>query len=486
MNKVLYYILEVNIDDYLNRITMYRLVEYLLIFLVILAVILASFRLLPYSPVKILESTIFILAVCKVSNVVLAKIFKTPTNVESVYITAFILALIVSPNAGWGMLLGVSVLAMASKYILSLNGKHIFNPAAIAVVLTALIFGWRATWWVDNTYMAIPLILSGFLIVRKIKRECLVISFLFTVFLLTLWIGSLSNILLDSALFFFTGIMLTEPLTSPTTRKWQIVFGVVVGFLFVPQMHIGKVYFTPELALVIGNIFAFLVTPRQRLRLTLKEKIQLTPDTYDFVFTPNKKINFIPGQYMEWTLAHHQTDDRGNRRYFTLASSPTEDGLRIGVKFHANGSSYKKALLEMISTPIVAGQLAGDFTLPKDVNKKYVFMAGGIGITPFRSMIKYLIDTNQKRDIVLLYANKNDGEICYRDVFDQAPIKLIYHNTDVSGHFDQNNLPQLVPDYKERYFYISGPHGMVSASEKLLKYLKVKDSKIKTDYFPGY
>ena len=88
-------------------------------------------------------------------------------------------------------------------------------------------------------------------------------------------------------------------------------------------------------------------------------------------------------------------------------------------------------MLEM--TPgeeIMAGQLAGDFTLPRDKKKKLVFIAGGIGVTPFRSMVKYLSDRGEKRSVVLLYSNRTTAEIAYRDIFDEAArtigLKTIY------------------------------------------------------------
>ena len=92
----------------------------------------------------------------------------------------------------------------------------------------------------------------------------------------------------------------------------------------------------------------------------------------------------------------------------------------------------------------------------------------------------------QKMDIVLLYINSTASEIVYRDIFDQSGIKTIYYNTDESGHFTQNSLPQLIPDYQDRTFYISGPHGLVSATEDILQTANLKPSQIKTDFFPGF
>jgi ferredoxin-NADP reductase len=134
---------------------------------------------------------------------------------------------------------------------------------------------------------------------------------------------------------------------------------------------------------------------------------------------------------------------------------------------------------------IVAGQLIGDFRLPKDLKKKLVFIAGGIGITPYRSMIKYIIDTSQKRDVILMYSAK-EGDFVYKDVFDQARYKLgikTYYNV---GRFQENFILKEVPDYKERIFYLSGPKSLVDGFTKVLRDLKIPHSQIKTDYFPGF
>ena len=194
---------------------------------------------------------------------------------------------------------------------------------------------------------------------------------------------------------------------------------------------------------------------------------------------------------MEWTLPQKNPDSRGSRRYFTLAASPTEGNLRIGVKFYPNGSSFKNKLLSLnTSDLIVASQLSGEFILPKDPQEKLCFIAGGIGITPFRSIIKYLLDTNQKREITLFYSNKTAEDIVYKDIFDRAfqklGIKTIYVNTDKMGYIDETMIRERVSDFKDRTFYLSGPHSMVDAFEKTLKNMGISSSQIKIDFFPGY
>lgn len=500
------------IDNFLDRITMYRLVLYYLLLLLFAALTCSLFGLLHFNPLLLVVSVLLLVVVCLPTNYIFSKTFNAPTNFESVYISALILALIISPIksvADVPLLVWAGILAMASKYIFAINKKHIFNPVAVAVTLTAFGFNGSASWWVGTGIM-LPFSLLGFLIVRKIRQYDLVFYFmvasLLTMFGLSLLQGNnllitLKQIVLSSPIFFFAFVMLTEPLTSPPTKLLQSLYGCLVGILYAPQFHIGSFYTTPELSLVFGNLFSYLVSPKYKILTTVRQKLQIAPDMIDFLFVPEKKLAFSPGQYMEWTLPHKNMDSRGSRRYFTIASSPTEDTLRLGIKFYANGSSYKKALIALDNqTPIAGAQLSGEFTLPKDPKKKIAFIAGGIGITPFRSMIKYLIDTNQSRQIVLFFSNRTVDEIVYYDVFNQAAtqlgIKTVYTLTDTTklppnwqgrtGRIDAKMIASETPDYMERTFYLSGPHAMVSAFEQVLLGMGIPKKHIKIDFFPGF
>src|ERR1700693_5994210 len=140
------------IDSLLNRITMYRLVLYYLVALIVAAFVLGFFGILPYDPTALAFSTLLILLTCWATNQIFARVFEAQTNVESVYITALILALIITPitaanHMGVGFLIFASVWAMASKYLFAIGKKHVFNPAAFAVALTALVINQPATWW---------------------------------------------------------------------------------------------------------------------------------------------------------------------------------------------------------------------------------------------------------------------------------------------------------------------------------------------------
>jgi Na+-transporting NADH:ubiquinone oxidoreductase subunit NqrB len=204
-------------------------------------------------------------------------------------------------------------------------------------------------------------VIGGLLMVRKLRRTDLVVSFLavslitFSGFILLRGqelIPSLEKFFLTSPIIFFAFVMLTEPLTTPPTKKLRMIYGALTGFLFAPQIHIGSIFSTPELSLLVGNVFSYIVSPKKKLLLTLKQKLQLGPDIINFVFTPDTKLNFTAGQYLEWTVGHHKPDNRGNRRYFTVASSPTESELILGAKFYDPASSFKRALLAMPIGPI--------------------------------------------------------------------------------------------------------------------------------------
>ena len=502
------------IDALLNKVTMYKLVVCELIFLLCAAALLGGVGALPYNPLFLLFSAVFIFSVSFVFNKVFAFMFDVPSNPESTWITALILILIITPPSSWvdmqylALAFWAGAWASASKYIFAIGKKHVFNPAAIGVAITSLVLGLSASWWVGTPAMVPFVLVGGLLLVRKIHRFDLWWAFMgvFTVGSLYFALSrnggvlhALSQSLLYAPAFFFATVMLTEPMTTPPTRVLRMLYGGIIAFLFLPDIGFGSFYFTPELALLAGNIVAYIVSPKYKRILTLVRTEALSPDVYEFAFAPDGPLRFKAGQYLEWTLAHKGADSRGIRRFFTVASSPSQSELRLGVKFYEPSSTFKKALLRMKEgDTMVASQLSGDFTLPSNVNKKLVFIAGGIGSTPFASMIQYQLDLKQRRPITLLYANKTPEDAVYAGIFNRAAqeigLKVVYAfngpNVQLpSGAVSVLNgrtIQEQVPDYLERTFYISGPQGMVNSYKNLLLKMGVSRFKIKTDYFPGF
>jgi len=504
------------IDKKLNGITMYRMAMYYLMAMLAYIVVLSNTGYITYNSFYIVFSVFYITFFTVTLDILLSKVFKATSNVESSYITALILSFIITPPQAildarflWFAFLS-ALFAAASKYIFAINKKHVFNPVAIAVLLAGILSGQAASWWVGNVYIVPIVLIMGIFLIKKISRITMVMVFLVTV-IVSLFVTHMSSSFLNivsfvnevifySPVLFFAFIMLTEPITSPSTTWLRMIYAVMVGFLFNPFIHIGTLYFTPEMALITGNIFTYFVNPKTRASLILKEKIQISKNTYSFIFKRGNNFKFKPGQYMEWTLSHKNADNRGNRRYFTIASSPLERDIIIGVKFYPNGSSFKKSLINMnIGDTIVASQIAGNFVMPDDKNKKLVFLAGGIGITPFISMIKNMIDRGEHRDVVLLYSNSLRENIAYLDVLNKAEdfgINIHYILTDeneevsfygaVKGYIDVEMIKKIIPDYSDRVFYISGPHSVVVASKKMLYKLGLRNSQIKYDFFPGF
>ncbi len=501
------------IDFLIDGISMYRLLLYYLVGLIVAAAVLSMTGVMHYSAVDIVISSGVLVFACWLINHILAVIFDASINPESSILTGLILALIIpSHPTGYGLLfmLAAAGLAMASKYILAIKGKHIFNPAAIAVFLTAIGPHQTASWWVGTASMLPFVLIGGILLMRKVRRESMVVAYLlattlatsiFSIFEHASIATNLSFMVLNSAAFFLGFVMLTEPYSSPDTKNKRIVYAVIVGVILAPQFHIGRIYSTPESALIIGNIFAYLVSSKVKLFIKLKKKYLISKDSAEFVFTTPEGFNFKPGQYMEFTLPHQKPDSRGSRRYFTISSSPTEEELKIGVRFYKEGSTFKYELSHLgEGESMVAGQLSGDFVMPSDKSKKLLFIAGGIGVTPYRSMIKYLIDSGEKRDVVLLYGVSSVDQIAYYDILEQARLKLglkVFYFVNGKGHkgnadytinskITPSYVEKCVPDLLDRTIYISGPLPMIEDLSTSLNDLGVKHANIKVDFFSGY
>ena len=152
---------------------------------------------------------------------------------------------------------------------------------------------------------------------RKLRRFDLVIGFIIVAVAAIVLTTAASPAtaaylaLFHTPLFFFALVMLTEPLTMPPSRWLRLGYAALVGALFAPAVHIGSFYSSPEIALLAGNLFSFLVSPKGRATLTFVEKRELARGIYEFVFKPDRPVAFKAGQYLEWSLPGVPADSRG-------------------------------------------------------------------------------------------------------------------------------------------------------------------------------
>lgn len=489
------------IDSLLGTMTMYHIVVAGLVTMSIIALLLMITGALSYSPTSFVISIILSVGTALASNKLFGWLFGVRVHSESATITGLIIALVFTPPVsiiiGLKIML-VVVIAMASKYVITIRNKHIFNPAAFGIVAGSVSGLAYATWWIATPAM-IPVTLAvAVAILYKTKRLQMGTIFIaVSIGLLGLQAvidGSISTDTFISALtswplLFVAGVMLSEPLTLPPRHYQQYIVAVVVGALSVSAIHIGPVLMTPALALIVGNILGCYWGTRGIIKLRFASKKQMGKSYYDFQFD-TARLPFMPGQYIELTLPHARADVRGQRRVFTIVGKPGDEQVSIGVRIPEKASSFKKALMSLKSGDVVYGvRVAGDFVLPKDPQIPVVCIAGGVGITPFMS---YLMSTN--RPITLLYAVRSIDDAAYLQQLKHynAEITIISTSSSlidpawkyIDGELTYEVLRGLVDDKKRPHVYISGPPAMVSSTKKIIKSLGIKS--IHTDHFTGY
>jgi ferredoxin-NADP reductase len=236
------------------------------------------------------------------------------------------------------------------------------------------------------------------------------------------------------------------------------------------------------------------------MRIHLKERRQETADVMSFIFDLNgQPFTYRPGQYLSYVLdALAFPDERGPRRHFTLSSSPTEKGI-IQFTTRIRGSGFKETLRHApLGYELTAGLAAGHFVLPEKEPRRHLFIAGGIGVTPYRSILRHAIDAQEPIGGVLLYFNRSSAEIIFRQELEQISRQMPGFTlvnvlsqpdngwTGQSGKLDENLLRSFVPDPKAFLCWISGPPAMVEAYKDQIRQFGFTDEAVRTDIFIGY
>jgi ferredoxin-NADP reductase len=206
-----------------------------------------------------------------------------------------------------------------------------------------------------------------------------------------------------------------------------------------------------------------------------------------FKFEPEQPIAWQPGQYMHYVLENLQPDDKGNERWFTISTAPFEKLIAITTRLdNLPFSNFKQALVDMKAGDMIeADGPKGQFVL-QDGDRRHVLIAGGIGITPFRSMLAELAHNQQSKTIDLLYANRDNNFVFGQELKDlQSNYSSLTIKEFVDRRLELDDFKPYLSDSNSMY-YLSGPRSMVESYQELLIENGVLPEQIMTDFFPGY
>ena len=224
----------------------------------------------------------------------------------------------------------------------------------------------------------------------------------------------------------------------------------------------------------------------------VKEIIKHAENVKSFRFDRSSNFNFKAGQFMFVTI---KTGQEEMKKHFTISSSPTEVRY-IEFTKKLTGHPYSNALDSLkvgdwakIDAPY------GHFTFEGEYDK-IALLTGGIGITPFRSICKYVIDEKLETDIVLIYGNRTEQDIVFKDELEKMQNEkfTITHTLEkpskqwrgLHGFINEDMIKREIPDYSERIFYICGPPVMINAIKKILDNIGISADNTKIENFTGY
>lgn len=230
----------------------------------------------------------------------------------------------------------------------------------------------------------------------------------------------------------------------------------------------------------------------------IKSKEEIAKGTLKVVFEVEGPFIFKSGQYCFVTLSKLLCpDEKGPKRHFSIVNSPNEKGI-ITFTTRITESGFKKTLKDLpIGGKVELGPIAGAFVLPDNADRPLVLIAGGIGITPFISILSYVSEENLPYKITLIYSNRDQVSTAYleeiKNLGTKIPnFKLILTMTEDSNwsgekrKVDTTFLKEYFPQVNKQYYMVVGPPPMVEAVEKALLDAGVLAENIKIENFTGY
>lgn len=235
----------------------------------------------------------------------------------------------------------------------------------------------------------------------------------------------------------------------------------------------------------------------QNFKLTAKEEI--ANGTMAFHFAKPEGFEYRAGQFADFTLINPpETDEEGDMRGFSLASAPFEGDIFVATRLR--DTAFKRVLKVLpVGSEVKFDGPYGDFTLHKNESVPAVYIIGGIGVTPVRSMIAQATHDKTSHQILLIHSSRTPDDLPFFDDFvrlekENPNFKYIPVASDEApddwqgerGRVDKKLVKKYVTNFAEPKFYLSGPEGMVKAMRQLLVELEADEDNIRTEEFSGY
>jgi ferredoxin-NADP reductase len=229
-----------------------------------------------------------------------------------------------------------------------------------------------------------------------------------------------------------------------------------------------------------------MVTRDQHIELTVNRIETDLPGYLSIYFKRPIHFTFDAG---DWIDIQFQGQELKGGVTYSISSSPTEDDIRIS--FREGISEFKRALQAVKKNDrLFITQYGNDYGFQLKKNRSSVLVAGGIGIAPFRSMLKEMYDNGDKNEVTLIYLNQNENFLFKNELdhwSESLPnLSISYISTKEINRKKREKLILSLIKNRDQNFYISGPPGMVESNEHLLIDNGVQIRNIRIDSFGGY
>jgi ferredoxin-NADP reductase len=257
---------------------------------------------------------------------------------------------------------------------------------------------------------------------------------------------------------------------------------------------------TPEDVLGEGELMTTTTaSPVTMSKLVSRHEVAERTTAFRFEKPPN--WTFKSGQYLDLTLLDpSETDAEGNVRSFSIASAPHENTLMVATRMR--DTAFKRVLNTMpLNSAVKIEGPSGKLTLHNNVNRTAVFLAGGIGITPFRSVVFGAAKEKLPHRLFLFYSNRRPEDAPFLDELQRLEkenpnYKLIASMTEMSkshrpwqgeaGLIDKEMLARHLKDAVSPIYYVAGPPEMVKGLQTMISESGVDDDDIRAEEFAGY